>query len=332
MEAAGWDWISAAVTIDDLGHEWDMRQDPPTAVQKAMRETARRMRVKQMGQELPHLIPSVPDVSNGNSDGDTLLIDLGTEAAMLAKGGAAPSKSCAGWQIKHRGSLMSAMSGGQWTQCRRAAVRCWEITVKMCQLCHEEEGTELHRHSCKAIMPHGGWMDCPPSVQELRSKLDPKRRNLLDIRGFFVLKVPKPPSPCFDTFEWLSEPPDVTDATLTWYIDGSLVNGKLPALATTGFAIVVTNRESDLVAWGLGVPPHWVTDAAGAEAWALALSLKMCPTAPKIITDCRGLLTETAAPARLTHPAQHTLSGLRGVSGGAHPPKHGRPVGEQRHR
>jgi hypothetical protein len=74
-----------------------------------------------------------------------------------------------------------------------------------------------------------------------------------------------------------------------------LVNGTAPELATTGFAIVVTDKESNLLAWGHGTPPHWITDAAGAEAWALALALKICPTAPAIVTDCKGLLTEAAA-------------------------------------
>ena len=63
LEAVGWDWISAAVMVDDLGHEWDMRQDPPAAVQRAMQETTRRMRVKQLGEIFPHLIPAETDIS-----------------------------------------------------------------------------------------------------------------------------------------------------------------------------------------------------------------------------------------------------------------------------
>ena len=132
----------------------------------------------------------------------------------------------------------------------------WGITDKRCQLCHKENGTTLHRHNCEVTKPDGGWISCPNDVERLRSKLAEGRRNLLDTRGLFVLRVPKPAPPRCDTFQWLSDAPDTTDSTLTWYIDGSLVNGKIPALATTGFAIVVTDRESNLVAWGLGVPPY----------------------------------------------------------------------------
>ena len=76
------------------------------------------------------------------------------------------------------------------------------------------------------------------------------------------------------------------------------MNGSIPEPATTGFAIVVADKNSNLISWGLGTPPHWITDAAGAEAWALALVLKMCPLAPKIITDCKGLLAEAAESAK----------------------------------
>ena len=120
-------------------------------------------------------------------------------------------------------------------------------------------------------------------------------RALLDTRGLFVLKVNKPRRPEYDSFRWLSEPPDTTDDNLRWYVDGSLVNGTVPLLATTGFAIVVTDAQSNLVAWGHGTPPHWVIDAAGAEAWALALALKLCPVTPAVVTDCKGLLGEAAA-------------------------------------
>ena len=125
------------------------------------------------------------------------------------------------------------------------------------------------------------------------------------------MKVPRTEQPQYDAFQWLSDPPDTADPTLTWYIDGSLVNGKIPELATTGFAIVVTDKESNVIAWGMSIPPHWVIDAAGAEAWALALTLKMCPEAPTIITDCKGLLSETAAPGRGGTSRMHVTVILR---------------------
>ena len=311
---------------DDMGREWDMRLDPPAAVQKAMHDTVRRMRLQQLGKIFPTLIPSAADDSDclernqpsstsqparmhpatschsNAAEEDkpcnaTILIDIGLEAASLAKGRVASHSACKNWEHKHRAALTSAMNGGQWTQCRRAAVPAWGITDRMCQLCNKELGTAAHRHACEATTPAEGWFEPPENVTKLRGKLSDERRMLLDTRGLFTLRVKKPRRPEYDSFRWLSHPPDVTDPSLRWYVDGSLVNGTVPTLATTGFAIVVTDAHSNLIAWGLGTPPHWITDAAGAEAWALALALKLCPTAPAIVTDCKGLLSEAAAAA-----------------------------------
>ena len=35
-----------------------------------------------------------------------------------------------------------------------------------------------------------------------------------------------------------------------------------------GFGIIVVTSSGDVLAHGHGVPPEWVGDAAGAEAWA----------------------------------------------------------------
>ena len=282
-----------------------------------MHNTVRRMRLAQLSKVFPALIPGLPDDGARNSGigpatsheadelqqqppGDnigqhTVVIDMGVEAASLAKGKAAPHSACSGWEHKHRAALASAMNGGQWPQCRKASVPAWGISDKTCQLCGAANGTALHRHTCTATLPPNGWLEEPENVVKLRAKLTPKRRELLDTRGLFAIKLRKPSEPQYDTFSWLSQPPDTTDTTLRWYIDGSMVNGTVPALATMGFAIVVTDRHSNLLAWGHGIPPQWITDAAGAEAWALALVTKMCPAAPRIITDCKGLLGEAAA-------------------------------------
>ena len=248
-----------------------MRLDPPAAVQKAMHNTVRRMRLQQLGIFFPDLIPATADDTHGEasneqqqqqqhsseageSDDNTLLIDVGLEAANLAKCRTAPHTACKAWEHKHRASLASAMNGGQWTQCRRAAVPAWGITDKTCQLCGKEYGTAAHRHACEATIPAEGWFESPQNVTRLRRKLSDKRRQLLDTRGLFAMRVSKPRGPKYDSFKWLSLPPDTADPTLRWYVDGSLVNGTVSALATTGFAIVVTDSLSNLVAWGLGNP------------------------------------------------------------------------------
>ena len=83
---------------------------------------------------------------------------------------------------------------------------------------------------------------------------------------------------------------------------GSLLNGQFQEIATTGSAVVGTNSEGGLVAWGKGVPPRWIKDAAGAEAWALAKVLSFCPVPPNVFTDCQAL----------SHEAQSTPQRMRG--------------------
>eukprot|EP00973_Karenia_brevis_P047120 6539804-Karenia_brevis.AAC.1 len=81
--------------------------------------------------------------------------------------------------------LISAISGGQWTQARVASVRDWADDTS-CQLCGAEYGTLLHRHECPATMPSGGWQSPPENVQQFFDKLDPKRRLLLTTRGLLA--------------------------------------------------------------------------------------------------------------------------------------------------
>ena len=111
-----------------------------------------------------------------------------------------------------------------------------------------------------------------------------------------------------------------------------MLNGRWSWTGTLGFAIVVVSPEDELVAWGCGVPPEWVVDAAGAEAWALATTLQMCPSPPYIITDCLGvvkgaemdprrLLSNTSKLARTW---QHIISATDGCL--ADLPKNGRLV------
>ena len=51
-----------------------MRLDPPAAVQKAMHDTVRRMRVQQLGKVFPDLIPTTPDDDVGSSTSSSNLL------------------------------------------------------------------------------------------------------------------------------------------------------------------------------------------------------------------------------------------------------------------
>ena len=61
-------------------------------------------------------------------------------------------------------------------------------------------------------------------------------------------------------------------------------------LRRTGFGIVAVRSNGDLVAFGHGIPPHWIQDAAGAELWAVHFVIAFASiTVPYIVTDCKGI-------------------------------------------
>ena len=90
-----------------------------------------------------------------------------------------------------------------------------------------------------------------------------------------MVKVAFPPwEPC-GAFSWIVPLPDHVTGSgdITWYCDGSLIDGKWSAIRCSGFGIAAFSNEGDLVAYGLGWPPSWCDTAASAEAWAQAAQM-----------------------------------------------------------
>ena len=56
--------------------------------------------------------------------------------------------------------------------------------------------------------------------------MGPRRLELVRTTGILALKVPALPTVDYDSYQWLSAPPDVMRDDLTWYVDGSRLNGK----------------------------------------------------------------------------------------------------------
>ena len=123
-------------------------------------------------------------------------------------------------------------------------------------------------------MPETGWTSVPDKAKFAESVVGQRSMRILRTNGMLAVKVPARPWVDYDSFQWLSSPPPADDQTLVWYIDGSAQNPKWEEIATFGFGIVVTSAYGDLVAWGFGIPPKWITSAADAEAWALSVALR----------------------------------------------------------
>jgi len=91
-------------------------------------------------------------------------------------------------------------------------------------------------------------------------------------------------------FRWLKQPVGDVPDTAVWYVDGSLVDGPSRLLGATGYSIVVVAQDGQLLGCAHGAPPHWVTTAGAAEAYATYRVLTLTPFVPHIVTDCLGVL------------------------------------------
>ena len=81
-----------------------------------------------------------------------------------------------------------------------------------------------------------------------------------------------------DSFRWVIRPEgDMFDGEI--YPDGSALDGPNPELMRCGWAFVVISFETvEVVASAMGVPPPWIADIGGAEAWAmLQAALRVMP-------------------------------------------------------
>ena len=113
-----------------------------------------------------------------------------------------------------------------------------------------------------------------------------------------------------ESFRWVVEPEGCIIEGAA-YSDGSLLDGPIAELARCGWAFTVLDDNGKIVASAYGVPPPWIKDIGGAEAWAvLQVGLRALPGKIKFMIDCQpcvdmihgGLTAATTAdrpPARV---------------------------------
>ena len=209
MKRAGWIWSSARTACDHLWRTWDFLADPPTAITEAMRWTVRHNRFLAVAEQLPGLIPDRADTVSGLSDNFYVILDFVSALSSLATGKVDKLKDTPEWERKHSASLLSAATGGQWTQTRRTAVRKWGITDSRCQLCFGAPGTVAHRRVCHFNTPAGGWSEIPDRAKLAAKRIGAKRLRLLQDTGMLAIKLPALPDRDYDTFQWGLAPQEV---------------------------------------------------------------------------------------------------------------------------
>ena len=301
LHRIGWTMPSAMEVIDHEGIAWRFQIDSPAAILQAGHRAVRKWRLARICAALPGLAPDMCDVGVASQASCSFVVDFADILKRLCRGTKA-GKGNRFWQPKFKADLTSAVTGGQWSQTRRASVKKWEIEDQRCQLCLEAPGTLCHRRSCKAIRPAEGWPAAPSKTNRVANKLSLRRAELLTSRGLMTLRLPRPPLRD-ESFQWLWQSDEPIPCDARWYIDGSMLNREVWELRAVGYGIAVVSKARGLVAFGGGHPPPWIRTAAGAEAWAFNIVLKLSEFIPCITTDCKALLdTAERGEIRATGP------------------------------
>ena len=120
------------------------------------------------------------------------------------------------------------------------------------------------------------------------------------------------------SFKWVVEPEGgVIEGTA--YSDGSFLDGLIPELARGGWAFALLDDDGKITASAYGVPPPWIKDIGGAEAWAvLQVGLRAVPGKVKYMIDCQpcvymihgGFAEATSAARPLARVNAMVKSGL----------------------
>ena len=308
---------SATEVIDDLGRSWSFVADSPARIQKEVQHAVRRWRFRKICAAQPSLAPQRCDVGDPACQ-STVLVDFAGSIGSTVRTKAQKIDGLP-WDSATRAAFVSAASGGQWPQARKAKVARWNITDSRCQLCLQAVGTEEHRHACAATRPEGGWAEPPNQAKLCLGRVAGDRKRLFRTRGLLALRLPAPPSHPGEWFHWLMPPPEMIPEDAIWYLDGSLIHGAWHQYRATGFGIVVVASRV-VIACGNGIPPYWCDSASSAEAWALLTALRLSIGLPRMRTDCLVLLrvaraglseaTKSSRPlARIWAGIGHALDG-----------------------
>ena len=256
LRRLGWRLPCPWEAIDDRGASWNYLLDPPAAIVGAVKQSVRRWRLGKLSQTMPALVPRVSDAGPPGGVENTIVVDFAATLGQFMRSSFRHKHVCF-WSPKWRGDLASAVSGGQWTQTRKAAVPRWNIEDRNCQLCHAALGTLEHRWCCNATRPPNGWPAAPSQAALVLGRIGQDRRRLLQTRAVLALRLPKPPTPT-EWFTWHLAPPEEA-GPCTWYLDGSLLDGGWADFRAAGFGIVVVSNTRELVAYGSGGRQHGAT-------------------------------------------------------------------------
>lgn len=204
------------------------------------------------------------------------------------------------WNPGLRAALRSVVANRQWTQerCHKAGY----VTHAKCLFCLHASPTTDHEPPSQQQLDeaptghhkHRIW--CCPRLEPARAQLIspeiaamasdcPLDDGALE-RALLPSAAAAVPAPAvLHTFTWTVCPPGGSFQGVV-YTDGSRLDGPSPLLARNGWAFVVVDEAGLTIASASGVPPDWVDDIPGAEAWALVQAASHAQTGCTYRVDC----------------------------------------------
>ena len=93
--------------------------------------------------------------------------------------------------------------------------------------------------------------------------------------------------PPHGTFHWTKMADDSGFAKGVFYTDGSRIASSHPDTLRLGWSFVVLDHLNHTIAAACGVPPYYVVDIPGAEAWALLQALSVAMLGSTFRSDCK---------------------------------------------
>ena len=301
MWRLGWTFQSARQVRTDRGRVLDFILDSPAAVRKEVFESVRRWRLARIIAAHPMLKPSyttymMPAVSElpprGFDKRDWLppdWHDLPWSIGKLLFGRKSSVKSVPQWSRACRPWLTSALTGGQWTQARLYGTKRGWTDTDRCQLCGAAAGTVAHRRKCSITAPAGGWPKHTEAGQKYIDQMTPSARSFLQNTGMGVIRVKTDKDDIEEEVRWHMTMSDLVEQEkVTWYVDGSLLDGPRTLTSSTGAGFAGVDPQGILVAYGDATPPNWITTIPGVEAWIVQVILSATTVQKAIVTDCLG--------------------------------------------
>ena len=170
----------------------------------------------------------------------------------------------------------------------------------------------------KTRMSHskGRYLSCPEEwtgTKKHRATLLASR-----FRGRGLVPIPSPPktaNAAIDSFRWIVRPEGSMLAGEI-YPDGSALDGPNPELMRCGWAFVVICFETgEVIASAMGVPPPWITDIGGAEAWLMLQgAFKFLPgKRSRFKGDCKSCIDVVHAGLAVASSPKRALARVYGL-------------------